>query len=140
MKIFFHQEINQYIKKIKNTNSYDVQGWSNKILKKGGKDLINSLNLLFNERDETKITPEEWEHMFIKSIYKGKNDKREMENRRGLFITSCINKLYEKVKLARNNQKFNDGISEYQCGGIKGKSTIDHIMTLNARLQQIYKL
>ena len=55
-----------------------------------------------------------------------------MENRRGLFITSIISKLYEKIKLNRNKEEIDDSISKFQCGGTKGKSTVDHIMTLNA--------
>ena len=39
--------------------------------------------------------------------------------------------MYERIKLTRNNESINNGISKYQCGGSKGKSTIDHIMTLN---------
>ena len=54
-----------------------------------------------------------------------------MKNRRGLFITSLISKLYERIKLNKNDERINKGISKYQCGGSKGKSTIDHIMTLN---------
>ena len=54
-----------------------------------------------------------------------------MEKRRGLFISSIISKLYEKIKLIRNTDNINKGISKYQCGGAKGKSTIDRIMTLN---------
>ena len=48
-----------------------------------------------------------------------------------MFISSVISKLYEKIKLIRNTDDINKGISKYQCGGAKGKSTIDHIMTLN---------
>ena len=55
-----------------------------------------------------------------------------MENRRGLFITSVVSKLYEKIKLERNEEKLEKGISKFQCGGMKGKSAIDNIMTLNA--------
>ena len=49
-----------------------------------------------------------------------------------MFITSIISKLYEKIKLKQNSKKINNGISKYQCGGTKGKSSSDNIMTLNA--------
>ena len=54
-----------------------------------------------------------------------------MEKRRGLFITSILSKLYENIKLNRNNESISKGISKYQCGGEKGKSSLDHILTLN---------
>ena len=34
--------------------------------------------------------------------------------------------------LDNNNKKLREGISKYQCGGTKGRSTVDHLMTLNA--------
>ena len=67
----------------------------------------------------------------MKSIYKNEGKRNDMDKRRGLFISSVISKLYEKIKLIRNTDNINKGISKYQCGGAKGKSTIDHIMTLN---------
>ena len=68
----------------------------------------------------------------IKSIYKGKGKTTDVENRRGLFITNIVSKVYEMIKLDKNKEKLNNGISKYQCGGKKGRSTVDHIMTLNA--------
>ena len=35
------------------------------------------------------------------------------------------------IKLARNNEQLNKGISKYQCGVKKGRSTVDDIMMLN---------
>ena len=54
-----------------------------------------------------------------------------MENRRGLFITSVISKVYEKIKLDRNCQQNSSKTDKYQSGGVKGKSTIDNIIILN---------
>ena len=55
-----------------------------------------------------------------------------MENRRGLFITSVVGKLFEKVKLMDQRKIIEEKLSKFQTGGIKGKSTADNIMTLNA--------
>ena len=125
------KEIKRNINKMKNKVTTDVQGWNNKILKNAGTDIITSLQIIMNEIDQQQQTPKEWDELIIKSIYKNKGKRNDMENRRGLFITSVISKLYERIKLTRNNESINNGISKYQCGGSKGKSTIDHIMTLN---------
>ena len=58
----------------------------------------------------------------------------DFENRRGLFITNTMSKLYDRIKLRRNEEKLSKGISKFQCGSMKGKSTTDHIMTLNASI------
>ena len=101
------------------------------MIKNAGEDVINSIAILFKKIDKQSKIPDEWEEIIIKSIYKNKGEKSDMENRRGLFMTSVISKLYEKVKFDRNSTKINEGTNKYQCGGVKGKSTIDHIITLN---------
>ena len=126
------KDIRSNINKLKNKNTCDTQGWSNKILLNSGIDIEDSLELLLNEIEEYEIIPNEWIELIIKSIYKGKGKITEVENRRGLFISNIISKLYEKIKLEQNNEKLNNEISKYQCGGKKGRSTVDHIMTLNA--------
>ena len=57
---------------------------------------MNSIHIMFQEIDQNNREPEAWENMKIKSIYKGKNSRKEMNNRKGLFITSVISKLFEK--------------------------------------------
>ena len=124
-------EIIKAIKELKNKYTRDSQGWSNVLLKNSGMDVVNSIEILFNEIDRKIITPREWIEMIIISLYKNKGSKEDMENRRGLFITSTISKVYEKIKQKRNNEEFEKKVSKYQCGGRKEKSTIDHILTLN---------
>ena len=129
-------EIKQNILRVKKKNTCDSQGWSNKILLNSGNDIQNSLQFILNEIDKSGGIPEEWKEVIIKSISKGKQGiNTDVEKRRGLFITNVISKLYEKIKLERNNDKLDKGISKYQCGGKKGRSTIDHIMTLNAVIE-----
>ena len=113
------QEIEDNIKTLKNKHTSDCQGWSNNILKNSGSDVIQSLNIMLNEIDKQKIIPNEWIELIIKSIYKNKGKRCDMENRRGLFITSIISKLYEKIKLNKNEDKLNKSISKYQCGAPK---------------------
>ena len=125
------EEITNNINKMKNKATNDKQGWNNTILKNAGTDVTNSLQIIMNKINKQQRIPKEWDELIIKSIYKNKGKRNDMENRRGLFITSLISKLYERIKLNKNNERINKGISKYQCGGFKGKSTIDHIMTLN---------
>ena len=126
------KEIKDCLTKIKKKKTKDIQGWSNEILISGGKDITKSLSILFNEVDNETSVPKEWKDLKVISIYKNKGKRNDMENRRGLFITNTISKLYEKTKLRKVENKITNKTSKYQCGGIKGKSTVDHIMTLNA--------
>ena len=126
------EDIKKNINKLKKKNTYDSQGWNNKIVRNSGRDIENSLEVILNEIEKSEIIPNEWVELKIKSIYKGKGKTTDVENRRGLFITNIVSKVYEMIKLDKNKEKLNNGISQYQCGGKKGRSTVDHIMTLNA--------
>ena len=125
------KEIIETINELKNKNTRDSQGWSNVILKNAGTDVIESIEILLNEIEKKVTMPNEWIEMLIISLYKNKGDKEDMENRRGLFITSTISKIYEKIKQKRKNEEIEKKVSKYQCGGRKQRSTLDHILTLN---------
>jgi hypothetical protein len=127
-------DISTTIRKLKNKASLDYNNISNRILKNTGKDFITSLEILFQEIDNTNTSPEAWEEMIIKSIYKGKNSKKEMDNRRGLFITSVVSKLFEKTKLNTQRNTIENKLSKFQTGGVQGKSPIDNKMVLNATI------
>ena len=134
VKEITREEVAVSIKRLKNKRTPDRQGISNVMVKSGGSDLVNSTTMIFNEISKQQEAPSEWVDMMINTIYKGKGDKMDFENRRGLFITNTISKLYDSIKLSRNDEKLSNGITKFQCGSMKGKSTVDHIMTLNAIL------
>jgi len=76
--------------------------------------------------------------MKIKSIYKNKGSRMEMKNRRGIFLTNIVSKLYEKVIM--NKTKEHIKISKYQ--GQEGRSIKDNwiaimaVMDMNRRLKR----
>ena len=88
----------------------------------GGDEMVNSITYyMFREISVTQQIPNQWKTMRIKSIHK-KGSKLLMDNKRGLFLTNILNKLYEKVldKLTTENVTINI----HQCGGQKGCGTI----------------
>ena len=76
--------------------------------------------------------PEELETVLIKFIYKEKGKKDEMKNQRGIFITSIITKLFEKIIRNRNKEKLQENISIYQNGALEKMGTRDNIMVVQA--------
>ena len=124
--------VKKCIAQIKNKKSSDSKGTSNVILKRAGEDMAKSIGILFTEIDNQDCSPEEWEDLIVKSIYKGKKSKKEMENRRGIFLTNTVSKLFEKIKQDAQRDMIEEGISRHQTGGIRDRSKDDNIMTFNA--------
>ena len=97
--------------------------------------MLLSLKKIISAVDNCGKIPREWEKMQIKSIHK-KGAKTKMSNKRGLFLTNNISKVYERILKERNEEKFGRGISEWQTGGIKRRSTIDNVMTVLAVIER----
>ena len=129
------KDVLEAIKKLKKKKAADQDGMKNEMIISGGKDLLNSIIAMFNKILKEKEIPSKWENMRIKSIYKNKGSKAEMKNRRGLFITNIIGKLYEKVIAIRNTETIERYLSPYQCGGVKDRGTADHLFTLRALME-----
>ena len=51
-----------------------------------------------------------------------------MKNKRGLFLTNIVGKIFERVIKGRNKITFNEGLSPNQTGGRRGRSIIDNVM------------
>ena len=63
-----------------------------------------------------------------------------MDNKRGLFITEIISKIYERVLKKRNQEKISNHLSCYQTGGAKERSTSDNIFVLSEIIRRNRKL
>ena len=104
------------IKILKRRKAADEEKWTNEMILEGGDEMVNSITYMFREISVTQQIPNQWKTMRIKLIHK-KGSKLLMDNKRGLFLTNILSKLYEKVLdlLTTENVKIN----EHQCGGRK---------------------
>ncbi len=81
----------------------------------------------------------EYKTGMVISIYKGKNDKNDPKNYRGITLTSCLGKLFEKLllkriehKLLKSNPNFPDKL---QFGFRKEHGAIMSAFTLMESIQ-----
>ena len=81
--------------------------------------------------------PQQWQHGEIKRLYKGKGTKGKCSNERGITLASNAGRLFER--LLNNRIKVETKITESQAGGQKGIATADHLMILNALINQTKK-
>ena len=129
------EEVEEIIKNLDVKKAKDPANWSNKMIKEGGEEMTNSLKKIVNKVDEERVIPDEWQEMDIRVTHK-KGDKTLMSNKRGLFLTNNISKVYERVVKERNAVKYREGISEWANGGMKGRGGIDNIMIITSIIEQ----
>ena len=80
------------LSKLKNGKSCDPHGMINELFKPGvcGKDLQASLLMMLNQSKFEIDIPKFMEIAYIVSIYKGKGEKIDLQNDRGIFINIII--------------------------------------------------
>ena len=128
------EKVEQVIKDLDTKKAKDASTWKNNIIKGGGREMSESILKICNQVDKQGKIPREWEKMTIIATHK-KGKKELMSNKRGLFITDNVSKVYERIIKNRNDEKFREGITEWNTGGIKNRSTVDNIMIANAVIE-----
>ena len=125
--VFTLYDLNKAIKEIKKKKScvcinfYCRRGLAHK----------KALVVLFNMMVGQGKVPETWCHVTVSSFYKGKGDKKVLNNQRGVFVTQNVRKIFEKMIFNKIYNNIDESISDFQewCKKEKEK-TIDHLFTV----------
>ncbi len=128
-------EIEEAIKELKKKKCKDEWGWNNEIVIEGGNEMKKSLLKLFNRMEVERVAPQMWSNVMIKSAHK-KGSVLELDNKRGLFITEIVSKVYEKVIKNRNRKKIEDSLTDYQTGGVKNRAPVDNHILLSETIRR----
>ena len=123
------QNIIDAVKQLKRRKAGDRDGGQNEMILEGGTEMNYSILHMFNQILEGQNIPNQWKKMTIKSIHK-KGSKLLMENRRGLFLTNILSKLFERV--LENVTREEIQMSQYQSGGQRKRGTCDNQIMMNA--------
>ncbi len=129
------EEVEEVVKNLNPKKAKDSATWRNSLIIEGGDEMKRSLQKIINQVDRQAEIPKEWEKMEILSNHK-KGDKMLMSNKRGLFLTNNISKVYERVVKRRNDEKFRKGITKWQTGGVTRRAPIDNVFLMLATIEQ----
>ena len=95
-------------------------------------DRLQFLQLSCNPPSRNR-NPREWNEMEIIPIYKNKGNIMKMDYGMRIFKTNVVSKVYEKkIRLEKAKKNLRKSVNSFQCGGIAGMSTANHLLTLNA--------
>ena len=127
------EDLEKATKKLKNNKSRDPHGWVNEIFKDGvaGKNLKLSLLKLFNKIKDSGHIPEFMQSADVTTIYKGKGDKSNLENDRGIFIVTILRSILMKLIYHDEYEGIDSSMSDSQVGARKAKNIRNHIWIVN---------
>ena len=129
------KEIEEAIKNKKNKKA--TTDWDNEILKRGGEPMVDILTPVIRAFWEEGIPPDIWNQGIITNVFKGKGDREDMANQRGITVSSSIGTIVEEILTNRllKTIKF----SQAQAGGRKGGNALDHIFILKSKIEEALK-
>ena len=104
------KELEKVLNKLKEGKSRDPNGWVRDLFKNevAGTQLKISLLMLMNKMKSEKYIPDFIRNADVTTIYKGKGDKFNLENDRGIFLVTT----FRSRKKVRQNYSKIDKLSE----------------------------
>ena len=110
------EDIRKAVKKIKNGKAPGVDGITSEMLKYGGESVTEWLTRVCNVCFREGRVPKDWQRAVIVPFYKGKGDKMECKNYRGISLLSIPGKVYGRVLIGRVYEMTEGLNGEEHCG------------------------
>ena len=114
------EEVREAVEVMKAGKAPGLDGIATECLKKGGVTIVEWLVRLLNLCFVSGMVPIEWRSACIVPLYKGKGDKNECCNSRGISLLCVVGKLYGRVLIKRIRESTDGAIGEEQCGFRRG--------------------
>ena len=80
---------------------------------------------------ESGVVPEDWVTAVIVPLYKGKEERTECKNYRGITLLSVVGKIYAGILVDRVRRVTGGLIDDEQGSFREGRGCVDQIFTLN---------
>ena len=127
------KDLEKALETLKKDKARDPNGWINEIFKDGvaGKDLKSSMLIFFNRMKAENQIPEFFRKADVATIYKGKGEKCDLTNDRGIFIVTIFRSILMKLIYGDKYDEIDANMSDSQVGGRKGKNIRNHTWVIN---------
>ena len=126
-------ELNKVIKRLK--SGITGPTFPNEIFIHGGNELKEFFVGVVNKIKNQQVIPAQWMKIQITTIYKRKGSLKKLVNQRGIFLTSVICKVFERLIMGRIDEYINN-ISMWQAGSRKNRSTTDQTFLLRGAINR----
>lgn len=129
-----NQEICKALKSMKNNKAPGKDGIPTDLYKQFELEMIAPMKRLFNKALEEKEMPKSWGEAVVVPLYKGKGNKGDANNYRGISLLSCRGKVMARILTERLErwEKEKNVITELQAGFRPGRSTCDQMVILDS--------
>jgi Txe/YoeB family toxin of Txe-Axe toxin-antitoxin module len=133
------KRLDKVLLSLKTKKARDPHGLVNDLFKPGliGADLKLSLLKLLNLIKETSSIPEFAQWANITSLFKGKGDRLDLSNDRGIFLVTVIRSILMKMMYNDKYDILDQGMSDSNVGARRGKNIRNHIFIINGIINDV---
>ena len=129
-------EVRAAVSRLKSGRAAGVCNIPAELLKAGGDTVLRELVAVFGNIWKTCDIPPEWRRSIIVPLYKGKGDRRDCGNYRGISLLSVPGKIFARVLLDRIRPHLIQHQRPEQSGFTPKKSTVDRILALRVLIER----
>ena len=128
---FTRSELLKGISSLGNNKSSTFDSISNEMLKTGKQVIAEPILKLFNAILNSTLYPSQWKLDILSPLHKS-GDKTDPNNYRGIAVSSCFGKLFNKLlqKRLEDMCRSKHLISDMQGSGKTGSRTTDHLLVV----------
>ena len=94
---FTFDEIKRVVQELKGDQCNDSTGLIREVFKTSGNGLLLSILAMANSIKSSKVFPQNWSELWIKTLKKKKGSFKSLKNYRGIFIVPIISIIFEKL-------------------------------------------
>ena len=123
-------DVRKAVKRLKKGKSPGVDGITSEMLIYGGECVLEWLLRVCRVCVSEEKVPNDWVRAIIVPIYKGKGDKSDCKNYRGISLLSIPGKVYGRVLIERVRSMTEGMVGEEQGGFRSGRGCVDQVFVM----------
>ncbi|KAG0720925.1 LINE-1 retrotransposable element ORF2 protein [Chionoecetes opilio] len=129
-------EVREAVAKLRGGKAAGVCNISAELLKAGGEAMIRGLHAVLAAVWQSGTIPPDWKRGLVVPIWKGKGDRQDCNNYRGITLLSVPGKVLAHLLLTRIRSHLLKHQRPQQSGFTPGKSTTDRILALRVLVER----
>ena len=130
------EEVKEAVDRLRGGKAPGVCNISAELLKAGGEAMIRGLHAVLTAVWQTGTVPPDWKRGLVVPIWKGKGDRQDCNNYRGITLLSVPGKVLAHLLLMRIRSHLLKYQRPEQSGFTPGKSTTDRILALRVLVER----
>ena len=132
---FFIEDVKFAVKSLNSGISKDPYGHPNEIFKSGvaGEGLLKAITILMNKlKQNPSDYPEAMELCNVTTIYKNKGDKKDFNSYRGVFRTTSLRNIMDRLIYIDEYQTVDDSLTDCNVGSRRHRNIRYNLFVMNA--------